>query len=178
MSRIGKQPVAIPDKVNVTIDNKTITVEGPEGKLSYTYHQGVDVQQEGQKLTVSVLSRDKKMRAMYGLTRALISNMVIGVTEQFAKKLEIVGVGYRTQLKGKDLELSIGKSHPVIFKQVEGVEIKVPDQTHIDIVGVDKQKVGQVAADIRALYKPEPYKGKGIRYVGEYVRSKEGKSAK
>ena len=176
MSRIGKQPIEIPDKVKVDLKENNIFVEGPHGKLQQDICQEVTVKQEDSKIFISVDKQDKRSRAMHGLMRALIANMVKGVVEKFSKKLLIIGVGYRAQLKGKDLELNIGKSHPIIFKAPEGIEIKLEDPTHIEIIGVNKQLVGQVAADIRAFYKPEPYKGKGIRYADEYVKKKAGKT--
>jgi len=178
MSRIGSKPVLIPNGVKVSIKDNIVFVEGPKGKLQQEVKEGISVVIDGQNILVNRSSDDKKQKAFHGLFRSLIANIVKGVVEKYSKKLEIVGVGYRATMKGKDLDLSIGKTHPVIYKGVEGIEIKTPDQTHIEISGIDKQKVGQVAAEIRDLSKPEPYKGKGIRYEGEHVRKKEGKAVK
>ena len=177
MSRIGKEPIEILSGIRVTIDKKNVLVEGSNGKLQYEINEGINVSQKDNFIIVTVEDENNsKLGALHGLTRALIANMIYGIKNKFEKKLEIQGVGYKAQLKGKNLDFSLGKSHPVIFKVPEGIEIKLPDQTHIEVSGISKQLVGQVAADIRALYKPEPYKGKGIRYENEYVRRKQGKA--
>ncbi len=178
MSRIGKKIIEIPKGVKVELKNNIVHVEGPKGKLEQTMEKCVTVAVADNQISISVKGDDKKIKALHGLTRALISNMVLGVVHPFVKKLEIEGVGYRVNQKGKDLEFSLGKSHPVPFKHIDGIEFKIPYQTHIEIMGINKQKVGQAAADIRSLYAPEPYKGKGIRYEGEYIRRKAGKSVK
>ncbi len=176
MSRIGKLPVQVPSTVKVNIGIEIISVEGPKGKLECSLFEGVTLAQEGEQIIVVPDSKSKKSRAMHGLVRALLANMVTGVSEGFTKKLEIIGIGYRVQAKGNTLDLTIGKSHPVLFEVPKELTVTVSDPTHFKISGADKQLVGQVAANIRALYPPEPYKGKGIRYEGEYVRRKAGKS--
>jgi large subunit ribosomal protein L6 len=180
MSRIGKQPIPVPAGVTVSIDDakKTISVKGPKGELSYTYPEPITVKQEGDEILVTRPDDERQNRAYHGLVRALVNNMVVGVSEGFEKKLELIGVGYRAQLKGKDLEMQLGFSHPVDVKCPEGITFVVPDQNHITVQGCDKQLVGETAAVIRKWRKPEPYKGKGIRYEGEYVRRKLGKAAK
>ncbi len=177
MSRIGKTPVTLPDKVkvNLTADG-TIIAEGPKGKLSWQLPKSIKIIIEGSTLRVERENEERATRSLHGLTRALVNNMVIGVHEGFRRDLEIQGVGFRAAIKGKDLDLSIGYSHPVLFSIPEGIKITVADNTKISIEGIDKHLVGQVAADIRAYYPPEPYKGKGIRYAGEQVRRKEGKT--
>ena len=177
MSRIGKLPVELPGAVSVAIqDDNVVSVKGPNGELTEKFNKDIKIVLEGNTVTVSRASDKKPHRALHGLTRALIANMVRGVTEGFTKELEIVGVGYRAQLNGKKLVLNIGFSHPVEFEADPGIEFQVPSQTQIVVKGADKQKVGQVAANIRAAKLPEPYKGKGIRYKGEHVIHKEGKS--
>lgn len=177
MSRIGKLPVELPGAVSVAIqDDNVVSVKGPKGELTEKFNKDIKIVLEGNTVTVSRASDKKPHRALHGLTRALIANMVRGVTEGFTKELEIVGVGYRAQLNGKKLVLNIGFSHPVEFEADPGIEFLVPSQTQIIVKGADKQKVGQVAANIRAAKLPEPYKGKGIRYKGEHVIHKEGKS--
>ena len=179
MSRIGKHPVAIPAGVTITVgDNNCVTVKGPKGELTQSFSPEMIIEQENGVLTVKRPSDDKPHRALHGLTRTLINNMVVGVTTGFEKKLEIVGTGYRAQMDGKDLVLNLGYSHPVRFAKMDGIEFETPALTKITVKGIDKQKVGQVAADIRATREPEPYKGKGIRYEGEFVRRKEGKTGK
>ena len=178
MSRIGKMPIAIPSGVDVQIDGSTITVKGPKGELSQEISELMEVSIEDGVLTVSRPNDEKEARSLHGLTRTLINNMVVGVTEGYSKKLELVGVGYRAALKGSDLEIALGYSHPVVVKAVEGITFECPSQTEIIVSGASKEQVGQVAADIRKWRKPEPYKGKGIRYEGEYVRRKLGKAAK
>ena len=179
MSRIGKLPINIPGGVTITVgDGNTVTVKGPKGELTEKICPEMELKEENGVLTVSRPSDDKEHRALHGLSRSLVHNMVVGVTEGFAKKLEIVGVGYRAQLQGKKLVLNVGYSHPVEFEPPQGIEYEVPAPNKITVKGIDKQQVGQIAADIRAVRKPEPYKGKGIRYEGEFVRHKEGKTAK
>ncbi|MGI9538797.1 MAG: 50S ribosomal protein L6 [Miltoncostaeaceae bacterium] len=178
MSRIGSSPVAIPSGVDVTIDGSTVTVKGPRGELTRTLPGEVTLSLEDAQLTLARPDDERNSKAMHGLARSLVQNMVTGVTEGFRKELEIVGVGYRAQAKGSDtLELALGFSHPVQVDAPEGITFEVPTNTRIDVVGIDKEVVGQVAADIRAIRKPEPYKGKGVRYLGEYVRRKAGKAA-
>ncbi len=178
MSRIGKKPVQIPAGVEVAVNGKNITVKGKKGELALDFYEKLDVAVEGDEVVVTRQDDERDSRARHGLTRALVQNMVIGVSEGYKKELELVGVGYRVQQKGKQLELSLGFSHPVFTEQPEGVTFEVPDNTHIVISGIDKQQVGQVAAEIRNLRPPEPYKGKGIRYKDENVRRKLGKAAK
>ena len=177
MSRIGKMPIAIPSGVDVQIDGSTITVKGPKGELSQEISELMQISIEDGVLTVSRPNDEKEARSLHGLTRTLINNMVVGVTEGYSKKLELVGVGYRAALKGSDLEIALGYSHPVVVKAVEGITFECPSQTEIVVKGIDKQKVGQVTADIRRWRPPEPYKGKGIRYEGEHIRRKLGKAA-
>jgi len=177
MSRIGKQPVPVPAGVEVTIDGQTVKVKGPKGELSQVFLKEVTIRQDGDFLLVERIDDSRDARARHGLSRTLLSNMVVGVSQGFSKKLEIIGVGYRAILKEDNLELQLGYSHPVIVKAPEGISFEVPTPTQILVHGIDKQKVGQVAADIRKWRKPEPYKGKGVRYEGEYVRRKLGKAA-
>jgi large subunit ribosomal protein L6 len=177
MSRIGKQPIPVPAGVEVTVDGSTVKVKGPKGELSQTIATNVSVRQEGDQLLVERIDDSRESRSYHGLYRTLVSNMVVGVSTGFSKGLEIIGVGYRAALKGNDLEMQLGYSHPVFIKADEGISFEVPVPTQIKVIGIDKQKVGQVAADIRKWRKPEPYKGKGIRYEGEHVRRKLGKAA-
>lgn len=177
MSRIGKQPIPVPAGVEVTIQGQLVKVKGPKGELSQEFLPEVKIVQEGDELKVTKTVDTRDAAARYGLSRTLLANMVVGVSAGFSKSLEIVGVGYRAALKGKDLELQLGFSHPVLVKAPEGIEFELPSQTQITVKGISKQQVGQVAADIRKWRKPEPYKGKGIRYEGEYVRRKVGKAA-
>jgi len=176
MSRIGKRPIQIPDKVKIKIDARKVLVEGPKGKLDWILPQGVEVQIDKDQLIVKRLAEDKISYSMHGLTRAHINNMIKGVSEGYVKNLELHGVGYRAQAQGKTLNLQLGFSHPVVYPVPEGVSIKTPKQNQIAVEGIDKAKVGEAAAEIRAFLKPEPYKGKGIRYAGEYVRKKAGKA--
>jgi len=176
MSRIGKRPVPLPNNVKCDFKEREITIAGPKGKLNFQIPQGIEVEIESNKIIVKRENDEKRIRALHGLTRAIINNMVIGVTEGFQKELEIVGVGYRAQVQGKKLVLQLGFSHPVEYHIPEGITIETPNPTTIIVKGIDKQKVGEVAAEIRAYYPPEPYKGKGIRYRGEYVRRKAGKA--
>jgi large subunit ribosomal protein L6 len=177
MSRIGRKPVPVPEAVTVEIAPGNIAVKGPKGELNQTYSQDMTVSQEDGTILVARPTDRGEHRALHGLTRSLIANMVEGVTDGFEKRLEIQGVGYRAALKGKNLELALGFSHPVSIEAPEGIEFEVPQQTEIIIRGIDKQLVGQVAADIRKRRPPEPYKGKGIRYKGEQVLRKVGKRA-
>ncbi len=178
MSRIGKKPVQIPAGVDVAVDGSHVTVKGPRGQLELDIYSKLSISIEENVLTVIRPDDERETRARHGLTRALIQNMVTGVSEGYTKSLELAGVGYRVQLKGKDLELSLGYSHPVNYPAPEGITFEVPDNTHIHVKGIDKQQVGQVAAEIRTKRPPEPYKGKGIHYVGEHIRRKLGKAAK
>lgn len=178
MSRIGKQPIAVPGGVKVALENGTIRVEGPKGKLSLVYHPEMRVEYDegGKQVRVGRPSDERPHRSLHGLTRSLIANMVEGVTKGYEKRLEIVGVGYQAQLKGKRLALSVGYANTVEMDIPEGLVAEVPDPTHVVIRGADKQAVGQFAAEVRAVRKPEPYKGKGVRYQGEQVRRKAGKA--
>lgn len=176
MSRIGKKPIQVPNNVKVGIDGNTIFVEGPKGKLVFEMHPDMKAEVKEGQFIVSRNSDDKSAMSLHGLTRTLINNMIIGVTSGFQKELEMIGVGFRAQVSGKKLVIQLGFSHPVEFHIPEGIVIETPKPTQIVIKGIDKQKVGEVAAEIRAFYPPEPYKGKGIRYVGEYVRKKVGKA--
>jgi large subunit ribosomal protein L6 len=177
MSRIGRKPVAVPDAVTVTLAPGNIAVKGPKGELTTTYSQDMTVSQEDGQVLVARPTDRGEHRALHGLTRSLIANMVEGVTDGFEKRLEIQGVGYRAALKGKNIELALGFSHPVSVEAPEGIEFEVPQPTEIIVRGIDKQLVGQVAADIRKRRPPEPYKGKGIRYRDEQVLRKVGKRA-
>jgi len=179
MSRIGKQPIEIPGGVDVTIgQDNLVTVKGPRGTLSQTMHPDMRIVNEDGQVRVERPDDEGFHRSLHGLTRSLVANMVAGVTNGFEKQLQIVGVGYRAALKGKDLEVQAGFSHPVFVPVPEGIEFEVPTPTQIVVRGNDKQAVGETAARIRKIRKPEPYKGKGIRYEGEYVRKKAGKAAK
>jgi len=178
MSRIGKLPISIPDGVIITVDEENlVTVKGPKGILSSKISSDMQIEQKDGALTVTRPSDNKQHRALHGLTRSLINNMVVGTTDGFCKRLEIVGVGYRAQLQGSKLVLNVGYSHPVEFEAPEGIEFETPAVNRITVKGIDKQRVGQIAADIRKSRPPEPYKGKGIRYEGERVRRKEGKTS-
>lgn len=176
MSRIGKKPIQIPKNVKVGINGNTISIEGPKGKLTFETHPDMKAEAKEEQLIVSRNSDDKSAMSLHGLTRTLINNMIIGVTSGFQKELEIIGVGFRAQVSGKKLVMQLGFSHPVEFHIPEGIVIETPKPTQIVVKGTDKQKVGEIAAEIRAFYPPEPYKGKGIRYAGEYVRKKVGKA--
>ena len=179
MSRIGKKPIEIPASVKVDIaQDGTVTVKGPKGTLSEQVKGGITIKEEGNQLILERPSDDKNHRALHGLYRALVHNMVVGVTDGFAKTLEMVGTGYRAQAEGKKLTINIGFSHPVILEAPENITFEVPSQTEIVVSGISKEQVGQVAANVRAWRKPEPYKGKGIRYTGEFVAHKEGKAGK
>jgi large subunit ribosomal protein L6 len=176
MSRIGKQPVPVPAGVKVAVADGKVRVEGPKGKLEFGYHPDMRVASDGQAVTVTRPNDERQNRALHGLTRALINNMVVGVTKGYEKKLKIEGVGYQAAMKGKAVELTVGFANRILHDPPAGVTVAVPDPTTILVTGADKQKVGQFAAEIRASKKPEPYKGKGIRYDSETVRRKEGKS--
>ena len=176
MSRIGRKPIDLPKGVNLTIENDMATVKGPKGTLSQAISPAISIVQEEGQVLVTRASDAKQHRALHGLTRALLANMVEGVTNGFEKKLELVGVGYRAQMQGKKLVISIGFSHPVEVDPPEGIEFEVPAVTKITVRGIDKQLVGNTAADIRAIRKPEPYKGKGIKYENETIRRKVGKA--
>jgi large subunit ribosomal protein L6 len=177
MSRIGKTPITLPSNVKVTLDQGgRVTVEGAKGKLQWELPQGISASVDGAILTVQRATEERSVRALHGLSRALINNMVTGVSKGFRRDLEIQGVGFRAAVKGDKLDLSIGYSHPVLFPIPKEIKVAVTDNTKISIEGIDKHLVGQVAADIRAYYPPEPYKGKGIRYTDEQVRRKEGKT--
>ena len=178
MSRIGKMPVAIPAGVEVKVDGQTVTVKGSKGELTRTFNDMMSIKVEGEQVIVERPDDSREAKSFHGLTRTLIANMVEGVSNGYSKKLVLVGVGYRAALKGSDLEIQLGFSHPVIVKAPENIKFEVPSQTDIIVNGISKEQVGQVAANIRAWRKPEPYKGKGIRYEGEYVRRKLGKAAK
>jgi large subunit ribosomal protein L6 len=178
MSRIGRMPVAIPSGVDVTIDGRQVTVKGPKGTLSLEIVQPIEVKQADGTITVSRPSDEGEIRALHGLSRSLIANMVTGVTDGYRKTLEIVGVGYRVQAKGKDLEFSLGYSHPVPVSPPDGITFRVETPTRLVVEGIDKQQVGEVAANLRKLRKPDPYKGKGVRYQGEQIRRKVGKAGK
>jgi large subunit ribosomal protein L6 len=177
MSRIGKQPIPIPDAVNVAIDPGRVTVNGPLGELTQNVPVRISIEKEDGQLVVKRPTERGDDRALHGLTRSLVANMVEGVTNGFEKRLEIQGVGYRASLRGTALELNVGYSHPVVIDAPAGITFEVPVQTEILVKGIDKQQVGEIAAEIRDVRPPEPYKGKGIRYQGEYVRRKVGKRA-
>ena len=176
MSRIGKAPIPIPQGVEINRAGSTVKVKGPKGALSHTIPEGISIQVEEGMIHVKRKGDAKLVRSLHGLSRTMIANMVTGVTAGFEKGLEIVGIGYRAALQGRNLQLSLGYSHPVIYPIPEGIEVNVDKQNKITVKGIDKQKVGQVAAEIRSFRKPEPYKGKGIRYLGEQVRRKAGKA--
>ena len=178
MSRVGKMPVTVPSGVEIEIEGTSVTVKGSKGELSRDFSERIGFEIENGVLTVSRPDDTRESKALHGLSRALVNNMVVGVSEGFTKQLEIQGVGYRAALKGSDIELQVGFSHPVLVEAPEGISFEVPEPTRINVSGIDKERVGQVAADIRKIRPPEPYKGKGIRYVGEYVRRKAGKAGK
>jgi len=178
MSRVGQAPIPVPSGVDVTIEGRTVTVKGPRGELSRVLPEALAVAVEDGQVVVSRADDERESRSLHGLFRSLIANMVTGVTDGYRRGLEIVGVGYRATAQGdRKLELSVGYSHTVTVDAPDGITFEVPSNTRIDVIGIDKEKVGQVAADIRAIRKPEPYKGKGIRYEGEVIRRKAGKAA-
>jgi len=178
VSRIGKQPIPVPSGVEVTINGSEVVVKGPKGILAQTFDSDMNIALEDGVVLVTRPTDERRHRSLHGLTRTLIANMITGVSEGYKKDLEIVGVGYRAALKGSDLDLSLGFSHPVVVVAEEGITFEVPAPTKISVSGIDKQRVGQVAAEIRKIRPPEPYKGKGVRYAGEHVRRKLGKAAK
>jgi large subunit ribosomal protein L6 len=177
MSRIGQKPIALPEKVKITIQGPLVNIEGPRGKLKHTLPEGITARLEGKEILVEKKGETRQHKALHGLSRSLLANFVQGANEGFQKKLEIQGVGFKAALAGKNLNLNLGFSHPVIYNVPDDIKVTVTDNTNILIEGADKQKVGAVAADIRAYYPPEPYKGKGVRYAGEQIIRKEGKTA-
>ena len=178
MSRIGKKPITVPSGVEVKIDGQDVAVKGPKGSLGLTLAEPITIAQEDGQLTVSRPDDERRSRALHGLTRTLVQNLIVGVTEGYTTKMEIHGVGYRVALKGKDLEFALGYSHPVPIPAPDGITFAVETPTRFSITGIDKQKVGQISANIRRLRRPDPYKGKGIRYEGEQIRRKVGKTGK
>ena len=178
MSRIGRAPITIPAGVEVKVDGSTVSVKGPKGTLTKTMHSNMTIAMEGNVITVSRPNDLKENRSLHGLTRTLIANMIEGVANGYKKELEINGIGYRAEMKGKDLVMKIGYSHDVVMPQPEGITVEVPAPNKLIITGADKEKVGQFAAEVREKRLPEPYKGKGIKYVDEYIRRKEGKAGK
>ena len=179
MSRIGREPITVPAGVTVTVaDGNVVTVKGPLGELTQTFASQITISQDGDKINVTRPNDEKANRALHGLTRTLLNNMVVGVTKGYEKKLEIVGVGYRVEKQGQKLVLGLGYSHPIIFEEANGIKFECPDSTTIIVKGIDKQAVGQMAAVIRSKRPPEPYLGKGIKYSGEYIRRKAGKTGK
>jgi large subunit ribosomal protein L6 len=179
MSRVGRAPISVPSSVTVTLSGSNVNVKGPQGTLERSLPEGITIAQDGDTLVVSRPDDERRHRALHGLSRSLVANMVSGVTDGFTKELEIVGVGYRASARGSNtIELALGFSHPVVVDAPEGISFEVPVPTRIIVKGIDKEKVGQVAADIRKLRKPEPYKGKGVRYANERVMRKAGKAAK
>jgi large subunit ribosomal protein L6 len=177
MSRIGKQAISIPPQVKVTVaEGGSVTVEGPRGKLQWTLPHSINAKVDGQQISVGRASENREHRALHGLSRSLLANMVTGVTAGFKRDLEIHGVGFKAAVQGQKLNLNLGKSHPIVFNIPAEVKVTVTDNTKLSIEGIDKHIVGQCAADIRAYYPPEPYKGKGVRFVGEQIRRKEGKT--
>ena len=176
MSRVGLKPISLPEKVDVKVEGNTVKVEGPKGKLDFSVPAGISLTSEDGSVVVTRATEQREHRALHGTVRSIVNNMIIGVSTGFAKDLEIHGVGLRAAVKGKDLDLSLGRSHPLLHPIPSGLTVTVNENTKIKVEGIDKQLVGQFAAEVRAYYKPEPYKGKGVRYVGEKVRRKEGKS--
>lgn len=176
MSRVGKKAIALPAKVVLKLDGRHITVEGPKGQLQWSLPDGVSIREEDGQVIVDRASDQRRHKALHGTSRSLVQNMIVGVSEGFTKDLEILGVGFRAAVKGSDLDLSLGRSHPLLHPIPSGLTVTVTDNTKIKVQGIDKQVVGQFAAEVRGYYPPEPYKGKGVRYVGEFVRRKEGKS--
>ena len=175
MSRVGKRPVAVPSGVTATVDGQTVKMKGPKGQLQFVVHDDVEVKLENGQVKVNPRVETNRARALYGTARAQVANLVEGVTKGFEKKLEITGVGYRAAMQGKNLQLALGYSHDVVYAIPEGITITVPKPTEITVAGSDIQRVGQVAAEIRSYRPPEPYKGKGVKYVGEFIFRKEGK---
>jgi large subunit ribosomal protein L6 len=177
VSRVGRKPIQVPKGVSVSVDGQTVAVKGPKGELKSRIHPAISVRSEGATVTVVRSSDEKFHKALHGLWRANIQNMIVGVMAGYERKLEIVGVGYRAEMKGKKLNLLVGYSHPIVFGAPEGIKIDAPTQTNITVSGIDKQLVGLTAAKIRSFRPPEPYKGKGIKYEGEFIRRKAGKAA-
>ncbi len=177
MSRIGRAPIAVPSTVKVKTEGQNVQVEGPKGKLAWSLPEPIRIKSEGQTLLITRINEERAVKALHGLSRALIANMVNGVTNGFSKELEIVGVGFKALLQGKQVTFLVGYSHPVVVQIPEGITVEIPKPTIVIIKGIDRQQVGQFAANIRGIYPPEPYKGKGIRYQGEVVRKKAGKAA-
>jgi len=178
MSRIGRSPISIPSGVDVSIAGNTVTVKGPKGTLTREIPEGISVRKDDATVLVERPNDERQSRSLHGLSRTLVNNMVVGVTDGFAKELEIVGVGYRAETQGQNLRLALGFSHPVIVPAPDGITFEVPAQTRVIVKGIDKELVGQVAADIRSIRKPEPYKGKGVRYLNERILRKAGKTGK
>lgn len=178
MSRIGNKHIDLPAGVTVEVKGQEVTVKGPKGELTRTFSKDININIDGNVVTFTRPNDSKEMKTIHGTTRAIVNNMVVGVSEGFQKALELIGVGYRAQLQGKKLVLNVGYSHPVEFEPADGITVEVPSNTSIIVKGSSKEAVGQLAAEIRGVRPPEPYKGKGIRYVGEYVRRKEGKTGK
>ena len=176
MSRVGLKPITLPEKVAVKLDGRTVVVEGPKGKLDFSLPEGIELKTDDGSVVVSRATETRQLKALHGTARSLINNMIIGVSKGFVKDLEIHGVGLRAAVKGKDLDLSLGRSHPLLHPIPAGLTVTVNENTKIKVEGIDKQLVGQFAAEVRGYYPPEPYKGKGVRYSDEHVRRKEGKS--
>ena len=178
MSRIGRLPITVPSGVDVTIDGRNVTVTGPKGSLSRALHPDITVSRQDETLVVTRPTEQKTHKQLHGLTRTLVNNMVVGVTDGYRKGLEITGVGYRAALNGRKLTLNLGYSHPIEIDPPEGISFEVENPTRLSVIGIDKELVGQIAAKVRSTRKPEPYKGKGVRYSGEYIRRKAGKAGK
>jgi large subunit ribosomal protein L6 len=178
MSRIGRLPITVPSGVDVTIDGRTVTVKGPKGSLTRELHPDITVAREDDRLVVTRPTEQKTHKQLHGLTRTLVNNMVVGVTDGYRKSLEITGVGYRAAKVGEKLQLNLGYSHPIEIAPPSGISFEVENPTHLAVIGIDKELVGQVAAQVRSTRKPEPYKGKGVKYAGEYIRRKAGKAGK
>lgn len=176
MSRVGKKTITVPADVTVSINGTTVSVKGSKGELTWTMPAGISATVEGTEMTVARADESRRLRALHGTNRSLLANMIEGVSKGFVKELEIIGVGFKAAVKGQDLDLALGKSHPILHPIPAGVTVTVTDNTKVKVEGIDKQVVGQFAAEVRNYYPPEPYKGKGVRYVGEHVRRKEGKS--
>jgi large subunit ribosomal protein L6 len=178
MSRIGRLPIPVPSAVDVTIEGRQVTVKGPKGTLSRALHPDMTLSREDGTLVVTRPTEQKTHKQLHGLTRTLVNNMVVGVTDGYRKGLEITGVGYRAALNGRKLTMNLGYSHPVEIEPPEGISFELENPTHLAVIGIDKELVGQIAAKVRSTRKPEPYKGKGVRYAGEYIRRKAGKAGK